>query len=260
MARGGSVVIPILIIFVMVAATILVAARHLTTRQAVGRTHYAADPDTPKPFGYRMAWLAIRSRDTAAVVEELGLVAGEPCNWNSGIGAIYDPRLGQNRIFVSPPVNGWTFVAGLALPHPAGRVVIDKATPLLVRLGGRFIEVQYYFAYPPLDLFAWARMIDGRLARAFAIGDDGIIWSKGKPMREEKTLGLRLFELRGVRGRRGDAGGEMILHPTEDHVMRLAKIWSVAPTELDEKSANPALGVIAFAPADWRVERVRKSA
>ena len=132
---------------------------------------------------------------------------------------------------------------GLSLPHPVGRGFVDKSTPLLVDLGGRFAEVQYFFSYPPIDFYAWARVRDGRLVRAFAVTDEGIVWNKGRTSKEERGLGLKLFELRGVQGRKGDAGGELILHPTEDHVMRLAHRWSLDPTTLDAElgPAGPRL-------------------
>lgn len=250
----------ILVIAVMIAITIAVAAFKLAPQMGGGRVVFSAEPDRPAAFGYDMAWLAVRTRDTEAVVNALALEAAERCNWNSGIGTVYDAGMGESHVFVSPPVNGWTFVVGLPLPHPSSSAFVDKCTPLLVSLGGRFIEVQYYFSYPPIDLFAWARMVDGRLIRAFAAGDEGVIWNKGKTTREERALGLKLFELRGVRGRRGDAGGEMILHPTEDHVMRLALRWSLDPTRLNETSANPGLGYIAHAPSAWRPERLRTAA
>jgi hypothetical protein len=245
------------IIAVMVAATIAVAALYLAPRMGGGRVLFSTQPDAPAAFGYDMAWLAVRTRDTAAVVSALALEAAQPCNWNSGVGTVYAADLGEGRVFVSPPVNGWTFVVGLSLPHPTTASFVDKCTPLLVALGGRFVEVQYFFCYPPIDMFAWARLVDGRLLRAFAAGDEGVIWNKGKTTREEKALGLKLFELRGVRGRRGDAGGELILHPTEDHVMRLAMRWSLDPTRLNAVSAPPGTGTIGLAPAAWRPERLR---
>lgn len=250
----------ILTIALMVVLTVLAATYVLAPHMAEGRVLFDAAPDRPAPFGYQMAWLAIRTRDTAAVVEALGLMEPEPCNWNSGIGTVYDARLGETHIFVSPPVNGWTFAVGLPLPYPVGRSFADKSTPLLVALGGRFVEVQYFFSCPAIDYFAWARMIDGRLTRAFAVGDEGVVWNKGKTTKEERALGLKLFELRGVRGRRGDAGGELILHPTEDHVMRLAQRWSIDPTKLDKVPGPASLGVIALAPLHWKAERLKKSA
>lgn len=250
----------ILTILIFVAVTIAVAAMWLPPQIGETRVIYPATPDKPVPFGYQMSWLAIRTRDTTAVIDALGLDAGQPSNWNSGIGTVYDASLGQKHVFVSPPVDGWTCVVGLPLPQPMGRSFVDKAIPLLVDLGGRFAEVQLFIAFPPVDLFAWARLIDGRLVRAFAVGDEGIIWNKGKTTKEERALGLKLFELRGVRDRRGDAGGPLILHPTEDHVLQVARKWSLDPTKLTAKSAPEAMGFVARAPARWRVERLRKTA
>jgi hypothetical protein len=250
----------ILTVAIMVALTVAIAARLCAPRRAEGRIHFSHVPDRPMGFGLAMAWLAVRSRDTAAVVEALGLVAPEPCNWQSGLGTVYDDHLGNDHVFVSPPVNGWTFVVSLALPHPVGRGFADKCSPLLEALGRRFVEVQYFFAYPPIDLFAWTRLIDGRCVRAFAIGDDGVIWNRGRSTREERALGLKLFEFRGVRGRKGDAGAEMILYPTEEHVLRLAERWSLDPTRLGEADVSaPGLGLIALAPPTWRPEVLRKA-
>jgi hypothetical protein len=247
-------------IALMVAATLATVIWGLAPHMAEGRVLFNQTPDRPAAFGYRMAWLAVRSRDPHAVANALGLTDATPCNWDSGIGTVYDRKLGEDHVFITPPVNGWVFVVSVTLPHPAGQGFADKLTPMLVDLGGRFVEVQYFFSYPPIDMFAWARMIEGRLVRAFATGDEGILWNKGKTTREERELGLKMFELRGVKGRRGDAGGELILHPTEDHVMRLAHRWSLDPTTLDVAKIEPSLGLIASAPIQWRAERLRRTA
>lgn len=249
-----------LTITILVVATITIAARFLAPQLAESRILFRTDPDAPVAFGTDMAWLAIRTRDTAAVLEALRLEGAIGCNWASGIGTVYDPELGQGHVFVSPPVGAWTFVVGLPLPQPMPRTFADKCTPLLVALAGRFPEIQYYFSFPPLDFFAWAKMHDGRLVRAFAVSDEGVVWSKGRTTRDETALGLRLFELRGVKGRSGDTGGEMILHPTEEHVMRLAGRWSLDPTTLASVNAAAGIGYVAAAPLAWRAERLRKNA
>ena len=248
------------LIAVMIFATIGSAALVLAPRMAEGRLVFDRQPDRPYPFGYRMAWLAIRTRDTQRVIQELGLYTVQPANWNTGLGAVYDAELGETHMFVSPPVNGWTFVVGQSLPQPLGKTFTDKATPLLIELGGQFIEVQYYFCSPEIDFLGWARVIDGKIVRAFAIGDEGVLWNRGKPTREEQSLGLKLFEMRGVRGRRGDAGAEIVLYPTEDHVMHLAGKWGIDPTRVDRVAVEPALGYVGLAPMHWRAERHRKAA
>ena len=117
----------ILTIAIMVILTIAIAAFVLAPRMFEQRIVYEQVPDRPASFGYKMAWLAIRSRNTDAVLDALNLTSAVRCNWKSGIGTVYDHHLGNDHIFVSPPVNGWTFVVGLALPHPAGRGFADKA-------------------------------------------------------------------------------------------------------------------------------------
>jgi hypothetical protein len=247
-------------IFIMAILTVAIAAFAIVPHIAKGRVIFANNPDRPAPFGSHMSWLAVRSRSSRAVVDELGLVDPIPCNWNSGVGTVYDNKLGTSHVFVSPPVNGWTFVVGLSLPHPVGKSFVDKFTPVLMGLGRRFVEVQYFFSYPPIDFFAWARLIDGQLIRGFAITDEGIVWKKGRRTKEERSLGLRLYEFRGVRGRRGDAGAEILFYPTEDHIVRLAEKWSLDPTRLDANTVKPGTGYIALAPPAWRTERIRRRA
>ena len=249
------------LVLLMTLATVAAITFVMAPRMAQGRVVFNAIPDRPCPFGYRMGWVAVRTRDTQAVVAALGLVEPQAANWRTGIGSVYDRDLGESHVFVSPPVNGWTFVIGLPLPHPVGPAFADKCMPLLMGLGARFVEVQYYLAYPPIDLFAWVRIIDGRVQRAFAIGDEGVVLSQGKTTKDERTLGLKLFELRGVKGRKGDAGGALILHPTEEHVMRLAGRWSIDPINIEKApKSEPAIGIIGRAPATWRPERIRKAA
>lgn len=247
-------------IILMIAITVAVAVIRLGPTMAKGATVYDVVPDRPAGFGYRMGWLAVRTRDTAAVVQALGLADVVAANWNSGIGSVYDDKLGENHVFVSPPVNGWTFVVGLSLPFPAKRGFVDKCSPLLLGLGERFVEVQFFYAYPPVDYFGWARIIDRKLVRMFAVTDEGTVVNRGRVSPEERALGLKAFELRGVRGRRGDAGGELILHPTEDHVMRLAQKWSLDPVKIDAVEAEAGIGWIGLAPAYWRPERLRQTA
>jgi len=249
----------LLAIAIMILVTV-VAAFWLAPHMAEGRVLFDQAPDRPRAFGYKMAWLAIRTENTQSVVDLLGLEGAVPCNWNSGIGSVYDDRLGDDHVFVSPPVSGWTFVVGISLPHPTGRGFADKCTPFLLSLGRCFPEVQYFFSFPPIDFFSWVRVVDAKLVRGFAIGDEGVVWNKGRTTAEERALGLKLFELRGVKERKGDAGGALILHPTEEHVMRLAHAWSIDPIRIEGLGLSAARGFIAVVPQSWRPERLRKAA
>lgn len=243
-----------------VVATIAIAVFWLLPRMRRSRVVFDVAPDGPKAFGPDMTWLALKTDDTEAVADMLGIDDATPANWNSGLGTVYDRQLGASRIFVTPPVDGWTFVIGLALPHPTGGGFADKCTPLLVRLAGRFSEVQLFSACPVVDLFAWVRLVDRNLVRAFATLDGEVVWSKGRRSREEQAMGLKLYELRGVADRAGDAGGGLILSPTTSHVMQMARLWSCDPLQLEAKDAPPALGIVATAPHAWSSVRLRQSA
>lgn len=250
------------VIIALIAVTITVAAYVLAPRVGAGRLIFAQTPDLPPPFGYRMTWLAVRTRDTQRVVETLALSHVESANWSTGLGTVYSPEYGPGRVFISPPVNGWTFVVGLSLPQPLGAAFAEKTMPLLVDLGATFIEVHYYSSCPDIDHFAWARIIDGQLIRAFAISDQGPIWNKGKPTKEEKALGLKLYEVRGGRGsgRRKLGDVEPVIYPTEMQVMQVAAKWSLDPTRLAAAGPQPALGLIGVVPASWHAERLRTAA
>ena len=128
------------------------------------------------------------------------------------------------------------------------------------RLSHRFSEVQYFAAFPIIDYFGWSRLRKGRVVRAFIIGDDGVIWDRGRLTPEEKSLGLKLYDVRGIKGRKGDAGGVIVLCPTEEQVIRLAAGWGLNPLMLDKISATRATGFIARAPAAWRAERIERAA
>jgi hypothetical protein len=250
----------IAIIAILTGLTIAAAAFLLAPRLTDTRVVFDLTPDRPKAFGHRMSWLAIRTSNTQAIIDVLGLTEIQPANWNTGIGTIYDRQLGDSCVFVTPPIKGWTFVAGIPLPHPLGPSFVDKLTPLLAKVAAEFSEVQYFAAFPIIDFFGWARLVKGRTIRAFATGDEGVIWNRGRLTPEERALGLRLFDLRGIRGRRGDAGAEIILHPTEEQVLRLARGWSLDPSALEKMAGPAAIGHIAKTPSVWRAERIRKAA
>lgn len=118
--NGKAPGIVIALIIILICLTVAAAAFVIAPRLTVGRVVFDATPDTPKSFGYRMSWLAIKSTDTHAVAAALALTGLEAANWNTGIGAIYDRDLSDSYVFVSPPVKGWTFIAGVPLPHPVG--------------------------------------------------------------------------------------------------------------------------------------------
>ena len=248
-------------VFILILLTVAAIAFLIAPRLTPARVVFDETADAPISFGPGMSWLAIRSKVTGAVIAALQLTGVRPANWDSGIGTIYDPGLSDAHVFVSPPVRGWIFVAGVPLPHPVGRNFVDKLSPLLADLAAQFSGVHYFATFPIIDFFAWARLEKGHVVRAFAIGEEGVVWDRGRLTREEKALGLKLFEVRGIKGRKGDVGGAIMLHPTQDQVLRLAGAWGLNPAHMDAfADAKAAVGRVARAPSQWRSERLRKAA
>jgi len=256
-----AVLAPIVLIFGMIGLTVAAIVYVVLPGLERPRTVVlAVEPDTPKPFGPSMAWIAVRTQDTARVASLLELAPLLPANWDAGVGTVYDSALSDEHVFISPPVKGWTFVAGVPLPLPAGRAFVDKLTPLLAHLSSQFRDVQYFAAFPEVDFYAWARLERGRIVRAFAIGEEGVIWDRGRLSPQERALGLKLYEVRGIRARKGDAGEGIILHPTQEQVLRLACGWSLDPSMLDKIEGPAGIGAVARAPSAWRSERIRHAA
>ena len=247
-------------IVILVILTTALAAAVLSPRLLPRRVRMDDAPDRPLAFGSEMSWLAVKTDDAGRLAAVLGLGDLNVANWNSGLGAIYDLELSDALVFISPPVDGWTFVAGVSLPLPQGGAFVDKAAPLLARVAREFRSVQYFATFPIIDFYAWARFDNGRLVRAVAIGEAGIVWDLGRPTPVERKLGLSTMELRGILNRHGDIGGALQLHPTEPHVLGVAEGWGINPMAIETFADDSGIGWIARAPHAWRAERVRSAA
>jgi hypothetical protein len=209
----------------------------------------SAEADLPCAFGYKMSWIAVKTRDTARLIEVLKLQDVRKSSWSIGIATVYNERLGLSRSFVTPPVDGWSFVVGLSLPLPSSHNGADACLPLLAELSREFGAVQYFISFSELEFFGWAKLGNGQLERAFAVGEDGVIWNRGHVTEDERVVGIEVFDLRevGVAG----AGGMPVLR--EGHVIALARQWSLDPSGLDARDdLDAGVGYIASAPVEWR--------
>src|SRR5947209_6901242 len=110
--------------------------------------------DFPISFGFKTAWLAIDTLNTAEVVEALHLRHVRRATWAEGL---------YQGTFVAPPVLGWTLVEGVR--PGAGE---PRFLPFLEALSGRFGEVQYFGTHRVVDYHAWAKALDGRVIRSYA--------------------------------------------------------------------------------------------
>src|SRR6478609_210609 len=128
-------------------------------------------------------WLAIRTRDLQAVQLALGLSDPHPCSWSEGL-------LSARKLFIAPPINGWTLVFGAGLPIPDDDV--DVCYRFLRELSRKLGHVQFFQADQVLQHHAWVQVESGRVRRAYAWAGT-TVWNQGVKTSAETELRLNCF-------------------------------------------------------------------
>lgn len=179
-------------------------------------------PDLPIPFGPRMAWLAVETTDTRAVVAALKLRATREATWEEGLAGAH-----RDAVFVTPPLADWTLAVGAPL-FPLD-LAVAEIQPLLERLSQEFGQAQYFCTYQDIGLHVWAQARRGRLVRGYGwLGEfQRALWDDGPRTKEEHDLGLPSTD-----------------GPDENGVMQLACLWSLDPSGLDEQFLEPESGIL----------------
>ena len=174
-------------------------------------------------FNRPASWIAIRNRNFSAVQAALGISDPRPCTWAEAL-------LGEQRLFVAPPVNGWILVIGSDLPEPADD--IDACFRFLLGLSHKLGHVQFFQAKPAWNHHAWVRMEAGRVLRAYAWAG-GTLWNQGIKTPAELTLGLTCFHYLETTAHLSGRQLDGIAANTEK-VPLLAQHWSLDPATVDE--------------------------
>ncbi len=206
--------------------------------------------DRPHGFGYKMAWVAVKTRDTAKLINVLQLSDARSADWSTGIAAVYSERVGLDRVFVTPPIDGWSHVVGLSLPHPMSDAFQDRCAPFLTNLSREFGSVNYYASFPELEYFAWAYLRNGELKRGFACSSEGVLWNRGRVLADERSVGLEWLNIRAVADDESAGTNHQL---REQQVLELARRWSLDPTHLEARDdLEASVGYLATAPTDWQ--------
>jgi len=185
-------------------------------------------PQTRRPS----AWLAIRSRDMVAVQIALGLRNARPCSWAEGL---VSPR----KLFIAPPVNGWTLVFGSGLPDPGEDV--DATFRFLRELSRKLGHVQFFQAEPLLQHHGWVMAEFGRIVRAYAWAG-ATVWNQGVKTSAETALGVKCFGYGEIPTTDEWTVAEFIV-ANVDKVPQIARRWSLDPAEIDLRTLAKAQGI-----------------
>jgi len=212
-----------------------------------------ATPDKPIGFGYKNAWLAIKTDESSAVARTLGLSELEPANWESGLHTSYSRY--ETHVFVTPPVEGWVFVVGIALPDAGDSERPDRCTPVLESLGQAYDSVYYFGTHRIVEFHAWVQVKDGSVSRAYAyLGERGeTIWDRGEKTAEENRLGFNFFADEPPRGQGEKYWDRKDLRsPNEEDVINIAEEWTLNPLSIDSMDLPESVGLVGRVPSTWK--------
>jgi len=208
--------------------------------------------DMPIPFGADMAWLAIKTTETAKVAASLGLGGGDQSQWRRvgaqkpevrestwelGLEAAY-----KGLVYVTPPLGEWTLAVSATLFPTAGAESFIKL--MLERLSTEFGEAQYFCTNHGNVVQAWARAINGELLRGYCEWNDAsnTYWAEGAVTKQELALNIRF------RNGESPAAATDAVVPNEGIVLQLASYWSLDPSTLDEHFKESVLGLLGNGP------------
>jgi hypothetical protein len=207
-------------------------------QEAWGRKYsrYTFTPYHPIQARRPPRWLAIRSRDTQAVQLALGLHDPRPCSWAEGL-------FSTRKLFIAPPVNGWTLVFGAGLPLPDDDV--DSCYRFLRELSRKLGHVQFFQADQVLQHHAWAQLESGRVIRAYAWAGT-TLWNQGVKTSAEIALRMNCFAYGESSGSDDWTMADHIVANVE-RVAQLAQRWSLDPAEIDGRALARQQGIAGTA-------------
>jgi hypothetical protein len=158
-------------------------------------------------FGFKCAWLAIRSEEPEKVVRALQLQRVKPTAWPDGLAA----------------VDGWVLC-----PFSLNLASLEQFD--FKQLSRRFGEAQRFLRFRITDLYQWERWVDGELVRRFGAEVDDLLFDIGEQPEEEMQVRLS----------QPDYGAPRLADV--EIVLDIAGRWSVNPMTLNERTSLPVDG------------------
>ncbi len=192
-------------------------------------------PDPPHPMPPLPArWLAIPGSNLAAVQHALGIDHVTPCSWADGLTVA-----GQQRLFLTPPLQGWILVFGAALPDPAKDV--DRCFLRLTALSRELGRVQFFSVDRGLQQHAWAMLDRGRVVRAYAWAGR-TLWNQGALTPAERESELTCLDYGAEDDSSIGLNVARMIHNTE-RVAVLAGRWGISPAAVAARLSQDGLGI-----------------
>lgn len=244
--RQGDLMVPVLILVLGVAlglclAGLMVVAHHFRADRNQIRRGVRFTERYPRggkfaggAAGASFRWIAIRTSRLQAVQTALRVTKAMPCTWEEGFSAACEQKL-----FISPPVNGWVLVIGAHLPEASEDV--DRCFRFLIDLSRKLGHVQYFSVNRALNHHAWVQAEQGTILRAYAWAGK-TIWNQGIKTSAEIELGLKCFDYMESPERATFGQGDPFAR-NADRVPLLASRWSLDPTTIDPRLLSETRGI-----------------
>lgn len=215
--------------------------------------------DRPQPpHACWVHWLAVPGGDQGAIIALMGLRAPRPVTFAVGNDAVDDDGHGHpdgdnnwfERVFVTPELDGWTFVMGRWC-DPRDPKRSSDVLRLCLLLSSRFGRAQAYYYGARGDGSAWLIAEDGVVVRRYCeTGDtDDELLTLGEPLPYER---LRRAEL-GL-APDWDAAEETLnaeeewKHAAFDLAPEIAAAHGVSPFAIGPATPVRGTGVLALTP------------
>jgi hypothetical protein len=187
----------------------------------------------PSMFEIPSRWLAIKSNNLQIVQSALCMHNPIPCSWEEGMS-----RAQRQKLFITPPINGWILAVGASLPDPHEDV--DESFHLIVDLSRKLGEVQFFSTNRILHHHAWVKADQGRIRRAYAWAGT-TLWNEGPKTHAEIALGLKCFDYCQEQPRMFAA--HELLRANTEKVPLLAARWSIDPTAINTARIERSRGI-----------------
>ncbi|MBI3879077.1 MAG: hypothetical protein HY301_03320 [Verrucomicrobia bacterium] len=184
-------------------------------------------PESPLFADLPRAWLAIKTQDIRAVATALNLQRTTPCAWSDAV------THADDRVFISPPADGWVLVLGAGLPEPEEDV--DRFFRFLLDLSRELGLVVYFSAENIFYHHAWVKANDGNVVRAYAWADQAL-WNQGELTQVERDLRLVCEPYREP-GRRPSPRAVAAAQQNCERLADLAARWALDPRAMDTRTA-----------------------
>lgn len=187
-------------------------------------------PDYPCPFGYKIAWFAVKCNSPEEAIRNLSLKLISDCNWAFGIKAAYK----DEKIFVSPCLDGFVLVIGIDAE-------LDRKA--LVDASKHFEEIQYFSSHRIVEYHKWVKIMNGEIIRAYSyIGERGeVVMDEGDMSSEEIQLGFASY----INSTNQEGDWDSLEFPDEESVLKIAAAWGVDP-KFKEKEYSELTGYLCI--------------